>query len=115
VLLIQDQNSNSFSISSGQLVPLPGYKRTRGNWDLEENEVIKNAKKLKLSDFGSVMKGVFAHKFNLKLGAKNVSGRDLEDFKTYLGHYKSAQQETANFLSYFNSREVGLLFLLLEF
>ena len=87
LLGIQAWISRSFSICNGQLEPQPGYKRKRGNSYFEEKEVVKNTKKIKLSDFGSVMKGVFAYKFNQKLGSRNVSGEDLEDFKTYLGHY----------------------------
>ena len=30
--------------------------------------------------------------------------RNIEDFKTYISHYKAAQEETANFLSYYDTK-----------
>ena len=29
---------------------------------------------------------------------------NIEDFKTYISHYKAAQEETANFLSYYDTK-----------
>jgi len=98
---MQDPSSASFYISRGQLVPLAGSKR-------KERDAMKNeldVKKIKLSDFGSFMKGVFFSKFNKKLGSRKASSSDFEAFKTYLGHYKGGQEETSNFLSYYNPRK----------
>jgi len=95
--------SDSFSISNGQLVPLSGFKRKGEKLNRRAKEV--EVKKIRLSDFGSVMKSVFFSKFNKKVGLRKASATDLEDFKTYLGHYKAGQEETANFLSYYNCRE----------
>ena len=64
-----------------------------------------DVKKIKLSDFGSFMKSVFFSKFNKKLGSRKASSSDFEAFKTYLGHYKGGQEETSNFLSYYNPRK----------
>ena len=41
-----------------------------------------------------------------KGGCKKTSGTDFEDVKTYLDHLKAGQKETANFISYDNTREV---------
>eukprot|EP00092_Neocalanus_flemingeri_P019627 GFUD01021259.1.p1 GENE.GFUD01021259.1~~GFUD01021259.1.p1 ORF type:complete len:404 (+),score=114.67 GFUD01021259.1:803-2014(+) len=92
----------TFSISNGQLAPLPGSKRKGEKWVREQEDDVK---KIRLSDFGVIMKSVFFSKFNKKIGARKASGTDLEDFRTYLGHFKAGQEETANFLSYYNSRE----------
>ena len=94
----QDFSSISFYISRGKLVQLAGAKR-------KERDAEKNVKKVKLSDFGSFMKSVFFSKFNKKLGSRKASSSDFEAFKTYLGHYKGGQDETSNFLSYYNPRK----------
>ena len=33
----------------------------------------------------------------------------MEDFKTYISHYKAAQEETANFLSYYDTKVTFLI------
>ena len=90
------QNSSSFSISLGKL---------------ESDDVVGEGK-IRLTDFGSLMKKVFVYKFKQKLNPVfwNFGRADLEDFKTYLGHYKAGLEETANFLSYYNSKEVSLCY-----
>ena len=78
-----------------------------GDSGLREKEA--EVKKIKFADFGSLMKSVFFTKFSKKLGDRKVSSPEFEDFKTYLGHYKAGQEETANFLSYYDSIEVNFL------
>ena len=44
---------------------------------------------------------------------------NIEDFKTYISHYKTAQEETANFLSYYDTKvtfhcSLTLVFLCLQ-
>eukprot|EP00092_Neocalanus_flemingeri_P019626 GFUD01021258.1.p1 GENE.GFUD01021258.1~~GFUD01021258.1.p1 ORF type:complete len:615 (+),score=167.92 GFUD01021258.1:325-2169(+) len=95
-------NFGTFSISNGQLAPLPGSKRKGEKWESDQEDGVK---KIRLSEFGILMKSVFFSKFNKKIGSRKASGTDLEDFRTYLGHFKAGQEETANFLSYYNSRE----------
>ena len=88
---------------------MSGYKRKRETEDMESNEIVGEGK-IKLTDFGSLMKKVFVNKFKQKLNpAYGKFGRaNLEDLKTYLGHYKAGLEETANFLSHFN--EVSLCY-----
>ena len=102
------KNSSSFSISLGKLEPLPDYKRKRETEGMYGDAIV-GEDKIKLTDFGCVMKKVFVYKFKQKLNpAYGKFGRaDLEDFKTYLGHYKAGLEETANFLSYYNSKKVS--------
>jgi len=55
------------------------------------------------------MKTVFFHKFNksrtsLTTANEEQVQKNIEDFKTYISHYKAAQEETANFLSYYDTK-----------
>merc|ERR1712192_74523 len=98
--------TESFSIADGKLLPRPGFRRRNWTEDCKELEAHMK-KKIKIDDFGLVMKKVFVHKFNNKLGSTKSKGRqaELDDFQTYLGHYKTGQEETKNFLTYYNSRK----------
>merc|ERR1712168_827855 len=61
-------------------------------------------RKIKYSDFVTCMKAVLFKKYEEKVGNKVVSSETFDSFKVYLGHYKAGQDETANFLSFYNSR-----------
>ena len=96
---------DSFSISSGQLIPRSGFKRIDGS---ESKNDAKAVKSITFDDHGVIMKKLFVHKYNKKLGLKKApqDQQQVEEFLTYLGHYKTGQEETGNFLAFYNSRKV---------
>jgi hypothetical protein len=54
------------------------------------------------------MKTVFFNKFkkireSLRDPTEMQLQESMEDFKTYISHYKTAQEETSNFLSYYET------------
>ena len=70
--------------------------------------VDKNAtKKIQYQDFTVKMKHVFAVKFKQILGnTKSVVEEKsaVKDFQSYIRHYKTAQEETQNFLEYYDMK-----------
>jgi len=97
-------DTDSFSISSGQLIPRSGFKRIDGS---ESKVDAKAVKTVTFDDHGVIMKKLFVHKFNKKLGLKKApqDQQEVDEFLTYLGHYKTGQEETGNFLAFYNSRK----------
>ena len=57
------------------------------------------------------MKKLFVHKYIKKLGSNKRPSdyQEEEDFMTYLGHYKTGQEETGNFLAFYNSKKVRII------
>ena len=89
-------STSSFSISVGQLLPQPGFKTKNWTEDSKEKEALEiSDKKIKINDFGLVRKKLFVHKFNKKLGSTKGKQAELDEFQTYLGHYKTGQEETS--------------------
>jgi len=100
----------SFSISDGTLKPRQGYKRISNPHETaEEEEAVKKKikKMIRFQDHGLVMKKLFVHKFNKSISSKKAphEKQEQDEFLTYLGHYKTGQEETANFLAFYNSRK----------
>merc|ERR1719431_516132 len=94
----------SFSISDGQLIPRCGFKRIEGS---EVQNEAKGGKTVTFDDHGVIMKKLFVHKFNKKLDSKKapLDHQDVDEFQTYLGHYKTGQEETGDFLAFYNPRK----------
>jgi len=68
-----------------------------------------SSKRIRHEDFTKVMKTVFFNKFNKSHGALKTAPEEqvqnsIEDFKSYISHYKTAQEETADFLSYYDNK-----------
>merc|ERR1719233_1385509 len=96
-------DTNSFSISNGQMMPRSGFKRIDGS---ELKNDAKAVKTVTFDDHGVIMKKLFVHKYNKKLDSKKASeGQEENEFLTYLGHYKTGQEETGNFLAFYNCRK----------
>ena len=74
----------------------------------EDKDPLRAGKKVGFDDLGLVMKKLFVHKFNKNLGARKATAEVLEEFQTYLRHFKTGQEETANFLTYYSSSKVTL-------
>ena len=53
------------------------------------------------------MKSLFYKKYAKNLGSRKASQQEFDDFKFYLSHYKTGQEETMNFLSFY--QEVRLI------
>ena len=88
-----------------------------------------SCKRIRHEDFSKVMKTVFFHRFNKSRSSLKSATEEqvtncafasfsyfnfqvqnhIEDFKTYISHYKAAQEETANFLSYYDTKVYFLL------
>jgi len=96
----------SFAIMGGEMEPLQGYQRKdkteieteTGPKDHQSGEAKKS---IKLSHFAQVMKSLFYKKYARNLGAKKASQHEFDDFRAYLSHYKTGQEETLNFLSFY--------------
>jgi len=94
----------SFAIVSGKMEPLPGYQRkekTEIETNPKDSQYCDAMKSIKLSDFNQVMKSLFYKKYARNLGAKKASQHEFDDFRAYLSHYKTGQEETLNFLSFY--------------
>ena len=84
--------------------PLPGYKmkdKTEIETNNKDSQSSEAKKLIKLSDFAQVMKSLFYKKYARNLGAKKASQHEFDDFRAYLSHYKTGQEETLNFLSFY--------------
>ena len=88
-----------------------------------------SCKRIRHEDFSKVMKTVFFHRFNKSRSSLKSATEEqvtncafasfsylnfqvqnhIEDFKTYISHYKAAQEETANFLSYYDTKVYSFL------
>jgi len=99
------RNLPMYHLSNGAIKPLQGYKyKLQPNViqiDCSSKEVNS---KLKIGPFANFMKTVI---YNNKC-KKMKRGQELqymEEFKTYLGHYKGGCEETINFLKFYQSQE----------
>ena len=101
-------DTDSFSISSGHLIPRSGFKRIDGS---QLKNDAKAVNMVTFDDHGIIMKKLFVHKYNKKLGLKKApqDHQEVDDFLTYLAHYKTGQEETGNFLAFYNSRKVKFI------
>jgi len=97
-------DTDSFSISGGQLLPRSGFKRIDGSQLKNDAQEVK---KVTFDDHGIIMKKLFVHKYNKKLGVKKApqDQQEVDYFLTYLAHYKTGQEETGNFLAFYNPRK----------
>ena len=68
------------------------------SWNFAWHELGSHAH---LEDFAKVMKSLFYKKYAKNLGVKKASQQEFDEFKSYLSHYKTGQEETMNFLSYY--------------
>merc|ERR1719318_2422848 len=90
-----------FSLARGEMRPLPGFIKI-GETELSpDSDSAVSKKKIRLSDFAQVMKSLFYKKYARNLGSRKASQQEFDDFKFYLSHYKTGQEETMNFLSFY--------------
>ena len=75
-------DTESFCISGGQLEPQSGYKKKVSGEVSEEKDALTIGKMFGFDDLGLVMKKLFVHKFNKKLGARKATADVLEEFQT---------------------------------
>jgi len=101
--------TGSFTMVSGNIKPLPGYKKKGEAVDVAESRDLnlEKCKKIKLEDFSKVMKSLFYKKYAKNLGLNKASQEEFDEFKSYLRHYKTGQDETRDFLSFYQ-KEVML-------
>merc|ERR1719318_894544 len=90
-----------FSLARGEMRPLPGFIKI-GETELSpHSDSAVSKKQIRLSDFAQVMKSLFYKKYAKNLGSRKASQQEFNDFKFYLSHYKTGQEETMNFLSFY--------------
>ena len=94
-----------YHLSNGEIKPLKGYKYKLQPKHIQTDSSSKQVNsKLKIGPFANFMKTVI---YNNKC-KKMKRGQELqymEEFKTYLGHYKGGCEETINFLKFYQSQE----------
>ena len=95
--------------------PQSGYKKKVSGEVSEEKDALTIGKMVGFDDHGLVMMKLFIHKLNKKLGGRKATAEVLEEFQTYLRHFKTGQEETANILNYYSSRKVTYIRTLKDF
>jgi len=95
------KNLPMYHLSNGEIKPLKGYKYNLQPKHIQSDCSSKEVNsKLKIGPFANFMKTVI---YNNKC-KKMKRGQELqfmEEFKTYLGHYKGGCEETINFLKFY--------------
>jgi len=104
-----DKKMPMFYLSNGETKPLAGYTfKQRPNTVPECNIAHKMNIKVKISKFVDLMKTVLYNKKCKKM-KQGHEKKTMEEFETYLAHYKGGLEETINFLKFYqNHGEVEL-------
>lgn len=98
-----DRKKPMYRLTNGATKPLPGYKfRQQSNIDGDQ-VCEENHKKIKLDEFVTLMKTVMYNK-KAKKKRKGDDAKAMEDFETFLGHYKAGQEETTHFLEFYQKQ-----------
>eukprot|EP00092_Neocalanus_flemingeri_P097077 GFUD01123663.1.p1 GENE.GFUD01123663.1~~GFUD01123663.1.p1 ORF type:complete len:388 (-),score=89.30 GFUD01123663.1:31-1194(-) len=98
---------SSFEISSGQLDPLPGFKKVKRDDHLRSvsmAEMNYREEKIKIEDIPEVMKEVFLKQLQDRFGAK-YTNEEFKELKRFVQHYVKGFKETADFFSFYNLGE----------
>ena len=96
---------SSFEINSGNIEPLPGFKKLKKNNDepkfMTDAESNFKREKIKVQDIPEVMKDVFLKQLQDRYGAK-YTDEDYKELKRFVQHYVKGFKETSDFFSFYN-------------
>ena len=97
------ENMPMYQLTNGQPLPLPGYRFKQRPMDLLQPSAEVNKEKLTLGHFETFMKTVLYNKKAKKVG-KGDDRKSMEEFTTFLEHYKYGLEETTHFLKFYQNQ-----------